>query len=51
LIGKPKTYRPLGISERRWEDTVKVDNKEIRQGSGEKIELAQDVARMAAAFH
>ena len=29
LIGKPKEKRPLGRPRRRWEDSIRIDLKEI----------------------
>jgi hypothetical protein len=29
LVGKPERKRPLGISRRRWVDSIKVDLREI----------------------
>ena len=42
LVGKPEGKRPLGRPRRRWEDNIKMDLQEIRGGSGDGMELAQD---------
>jgi hypothetical protein len=34
--------RPLGIPERRWEDNIKIDLREIGWGGMDRIDLAQD---------
>jgi len=41
LVGKPEGKRPLGRPRRRWEDSIKLDRREV--GGGEYwMELAQD---------
>jgi hypothetical protein len=42
LVGKPEGKRPLGRPRRRWEDTVKMDLREIGWGDVDWIDLAQD---------
>jgi hypothetical protein len=42
LVGKPEGKRPLGRPRRRWEDNIKMDLQEIRCGSMDWNELAQD---------
>jgi hypothetical protein len=42
LVGKPEGKRPLGRPRRRWEDNIKLDLREIRWGSRDWIDLAQD---------
>jgi hypothetical protein len=32
LVGKPGGMRPLGRPRRRWEDTIKMDLREVRCG-------------------
>jgi len=40
LVGKPEGKRPLGRHRRRWEDTIKMDLREV-EGGGDWMELAQ----------
>jgi hypothetical protein len=42
LMGKPEGKRPLGRPRRRWEDGIRMDLREIRWGSVDWIQLAQD---------
>jgi hypothetical protein len=42
LVGKPKGKRPLGRPRRTWEDGIRMDLVEVRWGSVEWIQLAQD---------
>jgi hypothetical protein len=42
FMGKPEGKRPLGRPRRRWEDGIRMDLREIRWGSVEWIQLAQD---------
>jgi hypothetical protein len=43
LVGKPEGKRPLGRPKRRWEDSIKIDLREIGLGCGMYwIDLAQD---------
>jgi hypothetical protein len=42
LVGKPEGKRPLRRPRRRWEDTIKMDLREIGCGGMEWIDLAQD---------
>ena len=42
LVGKPEGKRPLGRPRRRWEDTIKMDLREVGCDSGEWIDLAED---------
>ena len=42
LVGKPEEKRPLGRPRRRWEDNIKMDLQEVREGCGDWMELAQD---------
>jgi hypothetical protein len=32
-VGKPERKRPLGRPRRRWEDTIKIDLKEVGWGT------------------
>jgi hypothetical protein len=48
LVGKPERKRPLGRPRCRWEDNIKVDLQEVRCGSMDWIELAQDRDRWRA---
>jgi hypothetical protein len=42
LVGKPEGKRPLGRPRRRWEDNIKMDLQEVREGCGDWMERAQD---------
>jgi hypothetical protein len=42
LVGKPEGRRPLGRPRRRWEDSIKMDLREIGFGDVDWIHLAQD---------
>jgi hypothetical protein len=42
LVGKPEGRRPLGRSRRRWEDSIRMDLREIGRGGVDWIDLAQD---------
>ena len=46
-IGKPEGKRPLGRPRRRWEDTIKMDLRQVGVG-GDWMELAQDGDRWRA---
>jgi hypothetical protein len=48
LVGKPEGKRPLGRPRRRWEDSVRMDLKEMGCGSEDWIGLAQDRDRWRA---
>jgi hypothetical protein len=41
LVGKPEGKRPLGRPRRRWEDNIRIDQREIWGGMG-WIYLAQN---------
>jgi hypothetical protein len=45
LMGKPEGKRPLGRLRRRWKDDIKMYLHEVRYGSMDSIELAQDRGR------
>ena len=47
LVGKPEGKRPLGRPRRRWEDSIKMDLREVG-GVGDWMELAQDRDRWRA---
>ena len=47
LVGKPEGKRPLGRPRRKWEDTIKMDLREVG-GVGDWMELAQDRDRWRA---
>jgi hypothetical protein len=42
FVGKPEGKRPLGRPRRRWEDTIRMDLREIGWGGMVLINLAQD---------
>ena len=42
LVGKPEGKRPLGRSNRRWQDNIKMDLQEVGSGVMKLIELSQD---------
>ena len=42
LVGNPEGRRSLGRPRRRWEDNIKLDLQEVRCGSMDWIEVAQD---------
>jgi hypothetical protein len=42
LVGKPEGKRSLGRPRRRWEDTIKMDLREIGWGGMGWIDLTQD---------
>jgi hypothetical protein len=42
LVGKPEGKRPLRRPRRRWEDSIKMDIREVRWGGTDWIDLAQD---------
>jgi hypothetical protein len=48
LVGKPEGRRPLGRPRRRWEDTIKMDLREVGWGGVGWIDLAQDRDRWRA---
>jgi hypothetical protein len=48
LMGKPEGKRPLGRPNRRWEDGIRMDLREIDWGSVDWIQLAQDRDRWRA---
>jgi hypothetical protein len=45
LAGKPKGKRPMGRPRCRWEDSIKMDLREVGGGCGDWMELAQDRER------
>jgi len=48
LVGKLEGRRPLGRPRRRWEDNIRMDLREVRCGSVDWMELAQDRGRWRA---
>jgi hypothetical protein len=42
LVRRPESKRPLGRPRRRWEDTIKLDLREIEINGANWIHLAQD---------
>jgi hypothetical protein len=50
LVGRPDGKRPLGKPRRRWENTIKMDLKEIGIDLENCIRLTQDRGRWRAFF-
>jgi hypothetical protein len=48
LVGKPEGRRPLERPRRRWEDTIKMDLREVGWGGMDWINLAEDRDRWRA---
>jgi len=48
LVGKPEGKRPMGRPRHRWEDNIKMDLQEVREGREDWMELAQDRDRWQA---
>jgi hypothetical protein len=48
LVGKPEGKKPLGRSNGRWEDNIKMDLQEAGCGGMDWIELARDRNRWRA---
>jgi len=48
LVGKFEGKRPLGRHRRRWEDNIKMDNKEVGGSCEDWMELAEDRDRWRA---
>jgi hypothetical protein len=48
LVGRPEGRRPLGRPRRRWEDSIKMDLREIGFGDVDWIHWAQDMDRWRA---
>jgi hypothetical protein len=48
LVGRPEGRRPLGRPRRRWEDSIKMDLREIGFGDMDWIHWAQDRDRWRA---
>jgi hypothetical protein len=48
LVGKPKGKRPLGRLKCRWEDSIKIDLREIGWGVMDWIHLAIDTDQWLA---
>jgi len=42
LVGKPEGNRLLGRPRHKWEDNIEIDLQEVRCGSMDWIDLAQD---------
>jgi hypothetical protein len=42
LVGRPEEKRPLGRPRRRWEDSIKIDLREIGIDGAKWFRLAQD---------
>ena len=42
LVGKTESKKPLGRPRRRWEDTIKMDSREIDCDPGDWIALVED---------
>ena len=48
LVGKPEGKSPLGRPNRRWDDNITMDLREVGCGGMDWIELAQDRDRWRA---
>jgi hypothetical protein len=48
LVGKPYGKRPLGRHKRRWENSVKINLREIGWCGVDWIDLAQDIDQWQA---
>ena len=48
LVGKPEGKRPLGRPRHRWEDSIKMDLREVGCDPGEWIDLAEDRDQFAS---
>jgi hypothetical protein len=48
LVGKPEGHRSLGRSRHRYEDSIKMDFREVGWGGMDSIDLAQDRDRWQA---
>ena len=48
LVGKPEGRRPLGRTRRRWQDSIKMDLRDVGWGGMDWIDLAQDRDRWRA---
>jgi hypothetical protein len=48
LVGRHEGKRPLGRPRRRWEDNIKMDQRQIWFGDVDWIHLAQDRERWRA---
>jgi hypothetical protein len=48
LVRKPEERRPMGRLRRRWEDTIRIDLREVGCGCVDWMELAQDKVRWRA---
>jgi hypothetical protein len=48
FVGKPERMRPIGRPRRRWEDSIKMDLREIGWGGMDWIDLAQDMDQRRA---
>jgi hypothetical protein len=45
LVGRPEGKRPLGRPRRRWEDSIKMDLREVGTDGANWIQLAQNRVR------
>ena len=48
LVGKPEGRRPLGRPRHRWEDSIKMDLRDVGCGGVDWVELAEDRDRWRA---
>jgi len=48
LVGKPEGKRPMGRPRHSWENNIKMDLREVGEGCGNWMELAQDRDRWRA---
>jgi hypothetical protein len=44
-VGKPEGKRPLERTKHRWEDNIKINFQEVRSGSFDQTDVAQDSDR------
>jgi hypothetical protein len=47
-VGKPEGRRPLGRPRHRWDNTIKMDLREVGWGGIDWVDLAQDRDRWRA---
>ena len=47
-MGRPEGKKPLGRSNRRWEDNIKMDFQDVEWGDIFRVDLAQNRGRWRA---